>query len=225
MADLHRAFVLRLERVDLTAEGLLHELGEDSIYESLGRCSWPAGRDHVALLRSLTPPLRLRAGADQEEIEAAICSKAGSFSFSHHVNCARWSSSDTELLGSWLGYLQGSWPRAPRPRLCIGFLCVEYAPKPTERTRQLKAHINELGERRNEPSVVHVLDPFDQIDNIHVGDWAASISQMYPNDFSPALLAAAETKLFPPGSRRVRLADIYAKLYGAVYGVNHDLAR
>jgi hypothetical protein len=101
--------------------------------------------------------------------------------------------------------------------LCIAFLCVEYATKPTERTRQLKARINELSERRNEASVVHVLDPFDQIDNIHVGDWAASITRRYPNDFSPALLAAAETKLFPPGSRRVRLADIYAKLFELMY--------
>jgi len=217
MADLHRAFVLRLERVDFAPGRLLHELGEDSAYDAFGRRSWPTGGDHVAMLHSLTEPLGVRDRAAQQEIEAAICSKADSFGFSHHVNCARWSSSDTELLRSWVGYLHRSWPRARQPRLCIAFLCVEYATKPTNRTRRLKALITELSERRDGSSVVHVLDPFDQIDNIHVGDWAASITRKYRGDFSPEVLAAAETRLFPRGSRPVRLADIYRQLFEVMY--------
>jgi hypothetical protein len=212
MSDLHRAFVLRIERIELAPGGLLDEIGEESAYESLGRCSWPAARDYLAMLRSLGEPLGLRPRAAQQEIEAAVSSKAASIGFSHHVGCARWSDSDTELLESWLGYLHASWPRARQPRLCIAFLCVEYAVKPTARTRKLQALINELSKGHDGPSAVHVLDPFDQIDNIHVGDWVASITRKYPNDFSPELLLAAESRLFR-NSRPLRLADVYGQLF------------
>jgi hypothetical protein len=207
-AELHRAFVLRCERLDLR-----ELLGNAEVYIPFGRVKWPQGGSRLeSVLRSLNPSFRLPRLAGRAELEAKFRGLAHSVCFSHHVDASGWEPATAELIETWIKYFREDWPDLPPGRLVVAFLCIELPREETDAAKAARAYIEDLRQRFTSDPIVLITKELQPIRKNHVSDWIADFRQYFGDEWDEVTVVDAPMRLFSQGQESRPLGDLFRDL-------------
>ena len=207
-AELHRAFVLRCERLDLP-----ELLGAGETCDPIGRVRWPESAPHLdSILRSLNEPFRLRRLAPRFELEVWLRELPQSICFSHHIDAARWDDATAHLVDQWIDFVRNDWPPLPPGRLAVAFLCIELPPAASFPSDKARAYVAALAQRLAADRCVLVTSELKPIRPKHVGDWIADARRHLGDELDDTVILDAQRRLFAPGQQERPLAELFHDL-------------
>lgn len=207
-AELHRAFVLRCERLDLP-----ELLGPGEMCEPIGRVRWPECAQRLeSILRSLNEPFRLRRLAPRAELEAKLRELPHSVCFSHHVDAARWDDGTAQLIDQWIAFVRNEWPELTPGRLAVAFLCIELPAQSSLPSDSARAYVAALAQRFRADPCVLITSELRPIRPKHVGDWVAEARRHLGDEWDETVIINAPHRLFPQGQPERPLAELFHDL-------------
>lgn len=209
-AELHRAFVLRWERLDLPD---LLPPGETC--DPIGRVRWPESSSRLdSILRSLNEPFRLRRLAPRAELEAKLRELPHSICFSHHVDAARWDDGTAQLIELWIDFVRNDWPELPPGRLAVAFLCIELSAEASAASASAAArdYVQMLGRRFVSDPCLLITSELQPIRPTHVGDWVAEARRYLRDEWDETVIVDAPRRLFATGQQARPLAELFHDL-------------
>lgn len=207
-AELHRAFVLRCERLYLP-----ELLDNVEVYIPFGRVRWPQGGSKVeSVLRWLNSSFHLPRLAGRTELEAKFRGLNHSVCFSHHVEASNWEPATAELIETWIKYFREDWPDLPPGRVVVAFLCIELPTVETQPAKAARAYIEDLRQRYTSDPIVLITNELQPIRKIHVADWIAEARHYFGDEWDEVAVVDAPMRLFSQGQESRPLGDVFRDL-------------
>ena len=207
-AELHRAFVLRCEQLDLP-----ELLGSGETCDPIGRVRWPESSSRLdSILRSLNEPFRLRRLAPRAELEAKLRELPQSVCFSHHVDAARWDEGTARLIDQWIDFVRNDWPELPPGRLAVAFLCIELPAEASVASAAARDYVQALSRRYAADPCVLITSELQPIRPKHIGDWIADARRHLGDEWDETVIVDAPRRLFAEGQQARPLAELFHDL-------------